>query len=464
MQRKRCNQKFFFLFCMFKKIFCFVFFILIVSRSVSLVKEKKSLTLDEAIQLGLETSKSLRSSQMNILFAEAKSEEMLSLDLPTVKFSGAYTRLSDVPPFKANIPANAFAPGFPANNISFPLSPIVLDNYNTRLTIQQPIFSGFKIESSKAIAEYNVHASQSEFLKEKREAIFNIKNAYWTLFKLREVKKLLDENVEQMKAHLADVENFKKQGMATTNDVLKVQVQLSNVQLSQLDAASAVQLATMTLNNFIGLPLHTEIMLTTNVPREEQKFASLDELIATAIQLRPEISAMEYRIKASDANITLAKSGWFPQVAFVGNYTYARPNQRIVPTTNTFHDTWDVNVSISFDVWNWNTTSLQTTQAQAQRSQAETALSLLKDGITLEVTQQYLSLHQSLEKISVAEKTMMHAEENFRVTNEKFKNGIALNSELLDAEVAVLQAKTTYTQSLIEYELSQARLEKIIGK
>jgi outer membrane protein len=88
----------------------------------------------------------------------------------------------------------------------------------------------------------------------------------------------------------------------------------------------------------------------------------------------------------------------------------------------------------------------------------------MKDGVMLEVTQNYLGVNQSKERRLVAEKGVVQAEENYRITNDKYKKGLTPNSELLDAEVALLQSKLNYAQSLVDYELSMARLSKAIGE
>jgi outer membrane protein TolC len=82
----------------------------------------------------------------------------------------------------------------------------------------------------------------------------------------------------------------------------------------------------------------------------------------------------------------------------------------------------------------------------------------------LEVTQNYLNLLKTKERTMAASQSVHQAEENYRVTNETFKNGLSLNSDLLDAEFALMQAKTNYIQSLADYELAKAGLEKSIGK
>jgi outer membrane protein TolC len=173
---------------------------------------------------------------------------------------------------------------------------------------------------------------------------------------------------------------------------------------------------------------------------------------------------MDYRVKASETGITAAKSDWWPQLYLTGNYYYSRPNQRILPTQDKFNATWDISVSMSFNLWNWGATSDRTDAAEAQFEQAKDGYKVLKDRVTLEVTANYLNINKSEEKMTVSEQSVKQAEENYKVTDEKFKNGLALNSDLLDAEVALLQAKTNYIQSVVDYELALAQLKKSIGE
>jgi len=88
---------------------------------------------------------------------------------------------------------------------------------------------------------------------------------------------------------------------------------------------------------------------------------------------------------------------------------------------------------------------------------------MLKDGVTLEVTQSYLAFNQAKENIQLSQLEVDQASENLRVTHEKFKAGRTTNSEMLDAEVALLQAKLQLTQSLVDFELAQAKLEESVG-
>src|SRR6266853_4050531 len=115
-------------------------------------QQKMSLSIEKSIETGLNNSKMLHSSGMKVQEADAKAGEAGAARLPTLKLGGGYTRLSDVPPFTQSIPAGTFGP-VQQQPINVTLSPVVLDNYNVRLTLQQPLFTGFRVQSSSEITD-----------------------------------------------------------------------------------------------------------------------------------------------------------------------------------------------------------------------------------------------------------------------------------------------------------------------
>lgn len=422
-------------------------------------QQKLTLSVEEAIQLGLRNSKSLHSSLMRVKSNSARVSEVTSSRLPSLRFTGVYTRLSKIDPFTIMMPTGPFV-----------LSPSILNSYQLKLSLAQPVFTGFRLKSSSEMAEYQLKASEVEFTKDELETAFTVRNAYWSLFKAQEMKKVVDEIVEQMKAHLKDASNLLDQGMLTNNDVLKLQVQLSDVQLKQLEAQNGVQLAQVNLNNTLGVQLDTEVFVSQGgeVKSATQYPAKTDEelnsFLQKAFEKRGELKAADYHAKASESGVTMAKSRWYPEVSLYGNYYYNRPNQRIFPSQDAFKDTWDAGIMVSMDIWNWLATSHQTDQAEAGLAQSLDALGMLKDGITLEVTQNFLNYQQAKQKIIITKLSVEQADENQRTTSEKFKNGVALSSDLIDAEVSLLSAKTNYTSALVDLELAKAKLDKSIGE
>ncbi len=427
--------------------------IIIFLSFAGFAQDKVKLNLTESINIGLQNSRRINSSKMKMQSADAKLKEVNSERLPSLNFSASYTRLSEIDPYSLTTPFG-----------TFDLSPNIPNSYNLKMSLRQPIFTGFRLKSAYDIAEYNSMAVKEEYSQTEQELILDIKTAYWNLYKANEIKQVVDENVEQIKAHVKDTENLYNEGLATNSDLLKVKVQLAEAQLRQIDAQNAVKLTMTNLSNIIELPLTTDIEVTEELPVQRNGIDDLENLKVKAWENRPELKVMEYRVKASETGIDMAQSGWWPQIYLTGNYYYSNPNQRYFPVEEKFKDNWDVGVSLSFDLWNWNKTGHQTTQAEAEFEQAKDGYKILKDAVTLQVTQNYLNLTQAKEKLVVSQTSVEQAEENYRVASELYKQGLILNSDLLDVEVALLQTKTNFVQTVVDYELAKSNLERAIGQ
>ncbi|HTY36419.1 MAG TPA: TolC family protein, partial [Bacteroidota bacterium] len=303
---------------------------LIVAVLSSAWSQTRMLTIEESVRIGIENSRVLHASQMKSEYAGAKASEMSAMLYPSLKVSGSYQRLSEVPEFKIPLP------GAPTS-----IFPYIPNTYAARASLQQPLFTGWKFQGAVDNADFQAKAAKIDVVKDKADLVFNITSAYWNLFRAMEVKRLADENVKQIELHVADAENLMKQGMATTNDVLKVKVQLSNSRILQSDALNGVKLAMISFNSAIGIPLETEVGIASSLTPASTDYPGLDKLLPSALGARPDILALEARVKAAGAAVTSAIGGWFPQVFLTGNYYYARPNQRIIPSVDQFKDTWD---------------------------------------------------------------------------------------------------------------------------
>lgn len=438
---------------MLRKIFVIA---VILILPLAALAQKRPLSLEEAVAAGLEASPGLHASRMKVESTAAKSREIEAGRLPSFKFGGGYTRLSEVPPFEVTLPISP--------------NPIVVsqnyfNNFNLRLGVQQPLFTGFRLQAGAESARMLEKSAGQDLEKDRAEFIFAVKNAYWGLARAREFEKIVEENIRQVEEHLKDVRAFFAQGLLTKNEVLRAELELSNTELLRLDTRNAAEVALTSLDNLIGLPLDTDVDLTTSAESQASRLPAVeDPSIEAALADRPELKSADFRIRASELGVKTARAGFYPQVFLSGNYYYLRPNPRFMPARDKFNGTWDVGISVSFDIWNWGQTKSQTEQAKAQLAQARDARKLLEDQAVLEVTQCRLTLARANEKVRVAGQAVGQAEENLRMTRERFKQGVALNTEVLDADVALLQARMNRTQAAIDLVLAQARLEKALGR
>jgi len=414
----------------------------------------KQLKLEEAIEIGLNQSKMLAIGKEKIKAADARIDEVKASRLPALKFLTGYTRLSDVPPFIVSLPFSGAS--------SFTIAPVILDNYVMKLSAAQPIFTGFKLENLEESARYAAKAMSSDYDKDKLELMSIIKIQYWGLVKAKQFVMIAIENVGLIKAHEQDVKKLQKLGMVQQSDILKIQVQLAEAEFRVIEAKNQMQLAMIGLNNTLRLPLETQLE-AIDIPRETMLEMPLQEMVDKAFLTRPDVKSSEFRIKAGETQVNIAKSSWYPQVSAFAEYNYNNPNMRIVPARSRFDQTWAAGIQVSMDIWNWGLNSAQSRQAEAQLAQALDASALTKEAIQIEVMQSYTLMKQAVDKIPVTESSIKQAEEQVRVINAKYASGNAILTDILDAETALLLTKVNKVQAIIDLEIAKVKLEKSIG-
>ncbi|MDD8026770.1 MAG: TolC family protein [Acidobacteriota bacterium] len=439
--------------------------LLLAGGLAGLAAEKKPLTVDAAVSLAVSHSRGLDAARARTNEAAARTREVSAARLPALRFAGGYTRLSEVPPFEISLPfLSNLSPSMPT---TFVVSPVYFNNYSLRLNLQQPVFTGFRLKKAAEASRLVEQASLQDGLKDQTEIETGARTAYWNAYRAAELLTVAEENRSRIEVHLRQAADLLAQGMATRNDVLKVQAQLANAELLRLDGRTGVQTSQVLLASLLGLPLDTEFDFQTtgrdivlDPAGGIEGGTTLEELLAKARTARPDLKSMEMRARAAAAGVSMARSGALPQVFLAGNYYYLRPNARLLPAQDKFYATWDLGLTISLDIWNGNQSGLQTRQAQAQRIQVEDALALLQEQVALEVTQAWLSVRQARDRIAAAAAAVVQAEENLRVTDDRFREGVALSSDVLDAELLLLQAKTSRTQALVDLELARIRLRR----
>ncbi len=429
---------------------------LIIFIAGTLIAQERSLTLEESLRIGITNSKELKISRSKHNYTDSKLTEIKSQFLPQFKLTGNYTRLSDnIPPFEVSMP---FAP------LPIRISDPILNNYTVRFGFSQPIFTGFKLLSLKNSADLNLRASEYDYSKEEIEKAFNIFSAFWNYYKTGEIKKAIQQNLDQMEKHLRDTKVFYDNGLVSTNDLLKLEVQRSNTKLMLLEAENNFNLARIMFNKAVGLELTSPTsVIVDKIVFVESDF-NLPEITEEAFASRNELKSLSYRIQASEKGINAVKSNWLPSVYLNGNYYYSNPNPRFQPAKNKFNSNWELSVSLNWDVWNWGFTSSQVLQAEETKTQLETTFEQIKENIQTEVYSNYLTFIKSSEKLNLSRLMLTQAEENYRTTVEKYNVQLATSTELIDAETLKLQAETNLKTSEVDYQVAKVSLEKSIGR
>ncbi len=429
--------------------------LLLLAISVNISGQAKKLGLVESLQIGMENNKDIKVAESVLRQSSAEIKEYGGYMLPKLSLSAAFSRLSEVDPFQITVP---FSP------TPIKVQDAILNNYNFRLSLQQPIFTGFKLSSLKESALNKFNANETELINEKNKTALNIITAYYNYYKTIKILKIVEENSVKLKKHLDDTKSFVENGLATKNDLLKIEVQYNNNELLRINAANNAEIARTQFNKTLGIELNAKTEIDLLEPNTEEIKADYNNDLAVALKERLELISLNYKLQSADNMVSAAKSSHFPSIYLNGNFYYNRPNSREMPLKDEFKDTWDVSLSLSWDIWDWGVTSAKVEQSEEIKNQLSTKFEQLKENIEQEVYSNYLKVISEYNKIKVSRLMLSSSEENYRISKEKYNNQLLNSTELLDAESNLLDSQISLTNSIIDYELALTAYKKSLGK
>lgn len=415
----------------------------------------KSLTLDEAVKIGIEASQQLKATGAKLDVTKAKTLQFRNAQLPDVSLKSAYTRLSDnITPYSFKLPGMTDA---------LVLNPQILNQFSNGLSLQQYVFTGFRAKYALESAVFLEKAATLDVEKDRIEVKNNIISAYLNLLKLQTSKAVFTENIHVLRGRLGDVKNFVKSGTALENDQLKAEIAVSQIELSLKEVENAIEVANFNMNLMLGLPLDTRLELDNSVISTERELADLNTYLQS-IDTRPDLTATDLRHQATLKNVEIAKGAKLPTLAIGGNLLYANPNPRIFPAQDVFKGTWDLGLQLSY-----NLTSLYTTKAQVAEAQANVMVSNaqkqeLTNAAKMEVNANYYAYQSARDKVDLMQKTIAQTTENQRVVKNRYQTHVATIGELLDADGMVLQAKLNLEIAKTDAIMTYYKLQKSVGK
>ena len=418
---------------------------------VVLFPQNKKLSLEECLQIGLQNSRELKISESVLRSTDEKVNEFTSQMLPKLSLSASYTYMNLNHPTKLK-----FGPA-PINIIN------PFYTYGMQLSIQQPIFTGFQLSSSRSAAKNTYEAISFEHQKNINNKALEIYSSYWNLFKAKRQVELTEEYLASLKDNLKQTKDFLDNGLATMNDYLKIKVQVSNTEVALIDAKNNFEVARASLNKSLGISLDEKTEIETSFTPAMNDSLNYQDLLSSAISKRDELKSLDYKIKAGEDRVTAANSGWWPKLYASGNFFLYNANAKTFSIENERLQLWFAGLSLSWDLWNWGYTSSKSSQAEEEVLQNKESMKLLRDQIELEVYNAYLKLQSEKQKIDVGKLSVESAEENLRLTKDKYDYNVATSNDLIDAEVELLDAKTKLAFANADYELAKVRLNVAIG-
>lgn len=410
-------------------------------------QEKKQLSLDEAVQLGIQNSKSLKIDAAKIEEATADLLAAKNRQLPDLSVSASYLYLPVKPTIDLKIPGVSTAGGPEVHQVAYGSANVTV-----------PIYSGGRIKYGIQSAKYLVEASKLSTENDKVAIAYNVAQAYNNLFKANQSIKVLEENLSASQKRDETFLKLENNGVIARNDRLKANLQTSNIELQLLEAKNNYNIANINMDLLLGLPDNTEIEVDEQYINESDDVKPVDFYLNEARENRKDLQALDQQRKAAALGTKSAKAENLPSIAFTGGYVAAD-----IPKFLTIYNAVNVGVGVSYNLSNLWKENSALKQSQAREMQLSATNEMMNDNIKLEVNREYQNSDYSKKRITVFEKAAVQANENYRITKNKYDNGLATMTELLDADAAQIAANVGVINAKADAALAYRKLLQTTG-
>ena len=333
------------------------------------------------------------------------------------------------------------------------------NSHSNSITASLPIFTGGELQGQIGQAKANYRSMLSAEEQAYNEMKETATTGYFNMLNATNMKALRQESVDRLQAHLDNVIAQYNVGIVARADVLRSEVELANAQQNYITASNQYDVAEATLNNIIGTPLGTTLLLKDRLQYEPYE-NDMAYCLAYSEQHRPELKQAEYAIDSAEAALVVARSGHMPKVYANASNNWGG-NGSDWPGDD--DENWSVGVTASMNVFDSGVTWSKIHAAQENLAKAKESQRQIKDNVELEVRTDYLNLREAEKRITTTQVAVASAEEDYHIAVVRYQAGVGTNIDVMDAQESLTQAKTNYYQALYNYNTSKAALNTSMG-
>jgi outer membrane protein len=251
-------------------------------------------------------------------------------------------------------------------------------------------------------------------------------------------------------------------GLIPKNDLLTAEVELANGNQLLLRVENALEIARAKFNTVLRRGINEPVSVV-DILKYEPYEKTLEECFRTANERRPEIKSSELKVEQARKQVDLAASDFYPSVNLSGRYGRFGDNPDLQGSLYQDPENWSVMAVASWDFWEWGRTKYNRDYYHSRQQQSQDQLIDVRDQVTLEVKSAFLSMEEAAKRIGVAERSIVQADENLRIYQERYRVQVATSKDVLDAQTLLVRAKAEYYDALSDYNIALARLERSMG-
>jgi len=405
-----------------------------------------SLSIRDSVKIAVGNNPIVQIAREETNVARGKIIEARSAAYPTLIASGSYTWLERVP--SATFEGTTFSLGEQGN-------------YLTSVNLAQALYHGGRTAAGIRAAKFYRTLTGQKLLGTAQAIAFSAEKAYYDVLLNGEFYAVSQDALQRAESHQSDVQKRHAQGLVSDYDVLRATIEVSNMRAQMIQARNALNLARTAFLKILALPLTTEFVLTDKLQYEPAE-AKMGHSLAVALIQRPAIKQADLQIAMQKQSVRATAADLYPTVSAVGTWEGGNASRFSFGGTD-WDQGWYAGVVVSFPLFEGMRTRGRLTQERAKLRQFDLQKQDLLLTVELEVKQATLSLEDATEFVESQKENVKQAEEGLRLANVRYANDMATELDVLDARLALTQARKNYAQAVYNHMLARLSLKKAMG-
>ncbi|MDO3426487.1 TolC family protein [Chryseobacterium sp. APV1] len=412
-------------------------------------QEIKQLTAEEVAELAVQNHQQLKVSAQNIDIARQNTEVVKLQKLPNITASTSQFYLGD---------AVAIDKDF-SNSTNVPMP-----HYGSSYAVQatQLIFKGGLVNKSIEMAGLREQLSKLDLEKNKQDVKLLVISNYLDIYKILNQEAVFQNNKKLAQERLKNIQKFYQQGMVTRNEVIRGELAIKNLDQGILTLKNNKKILNYNLSIALGLPTDTEIVPVESLQNKESGIG-IEYYVNLAHDSNPLLKSAKTNIDVADKNIEIIKTDRMPTISGFGGYSLQRPITTRNPVLDMYSGGWQTGISLSYNIDNLFKTKEKVKLGELQKTQANDAMTLTQQNIDMAVNAAYTKYQESIQQAEILNDAKKLAEENYKITEAKYLNQLAVQAEMIDAQNQKLQSELDYANGEINVLYQYYNLLKSTG-
>lgn len=415
------------------------------------VEAARALTIKDSINIALMNNKAIQIQAEEVEFARANIMDAQSAFLPVVDAGYSYT-YNDAVLTTTSTSASRKDPG-------------VFSGYKNdnlfNISVNESIYNGGANIANLQQAKLGLRV-QTETLRAGRlEVEFETKRLFYGLLLAYETERIAKDLVDQAQAHYEETEAKFNQGTASKFDVLQSKTQVARLIPQLVNAQSAIELIMADFKKLLSLNMKDPIRIEGELEHSLIDIKE-DDFLQDAYKRNPQMILKLLGIDINKWAIEFARAGWLPQITANAGYNYRSDD--VGDMLNPRHDNWKVGISASIALFDGFSTKAKVDEAKARYNEATLKKEDIVDQIAVDIKSACLDLIKAKAVIDSQKESIIDAKEYLRLSEVRFDNGVGINLDIFDAQVALAQVEQNLAQGIYDYIMARAQLDRTMGR